>query len=243
MDEATWLTSTDPAALLVFLCDTHPRSGQPTQMMPSERKLRLFAVACCRSCWSLLTDERSRRAVEVAEEAADGKATSLVLDFACGDAARCDKRWTHPRPGEDNPFNAAEWCATREVIEGGAVEGVLRYLPTHRSEQAALLRSIVGNVFRPVEGDCPWLTDTVQALATAAYSERQPDGALDPDRLAILADCLEDAGCDDERILRHLRGDEWHCWGPDGSVWNRWQQRSVPFFRGDWCVDLLLGKS
>jgi hypothetical protein len=46
---------------------------------------------------------------------------------------------------------------------------------------------------------------------------------LDPDRLAILADALEDAGCDNTDILSHLRG-------------------QGPHVRGCWVVDLLLGK-
>ena len=50
------------------------------------------------------------------------------------------------------------------------------------------------------------LTPTVIALAQAAYDERlMPSGELDPARLAVLSDALEEAGCDDAGILNHLR--------------------------------------
>jgi len=65
----------------------------------------------------------------------------------------------------------------------------------------------------------------VTALATAAYEERDlPAGTLDPDRLAVLADALEAADCDNADLLPHLRG-------------------PGPHVRGCWVIDALLGKS
>ncbi len=69
-----------------------------------------------------------------------------------------------------------------------------------------------------------WLTPTVTSLAIAAYEERSlPSGELDTARLAILADALEDAECDNTDILTHLRG-------------------PGPHVRGCWPVDLCLHK-
>ena len=87
-----------------------------------------------------------------------------------------------------------------------------------------LLREIVGNPFRPVALDPAWRTPSVVSLAQAAYEERiLPGGTLDSERLAVLADALEEAGCDNADILSHLRG-------------------PGPHVRGCWVVDLLLGK-
>ena len=62
------------------------------------------------------------------------------------------------------------------------------------------------------------------SLAPAAYDDRTlPAGTLDPDRLAVLADALEEAGCDNDDLLSHVRG-------------------PGPHVRGCWVVDLLLGK-
>jgi hypothetical protein len=62
MDAAEWLTSQEMRALLAFVRDT-----------ASERKLRLFAYACCRSIWHLPTHPPNCYAVEVAEDFADGE--------------------------------------------------------------------------------------------------------------------------------------------------------------------------
>src|SRR5207253_3530450 len=77
MTPSEWQNCTDPAPLLDWL----RRNGKLTG-----RKARLFAVACCRSAWPLLTDQRSRRAVEVAERHADGLANDeeLAVAFAAG---------------------------------------------------------------------------------------------------------------------------------------------------------------
>jgi hypothetical protein len=64
----------------------------------------------------------------------------------------------------------------------------------------------------------------VRTLARAAYEERiLPAGTLDPARLALLADALEDAGCDHDDLLSHLRS-------------------PGPHVRGCWALNLVLGK-
>ncbi len=88
--------------------------------------------------------------------------------------------------------------------------------PDDRDEVNALLK---GNPFRPVTVEPIWLTSTVVALAQGIYADRAFD------RMPILADALQDAGCYNDDILIHCRDE------------------SLTHVRGCWVVDLLLGKS
>jgi len=80
-----------------------------------------------------------------------------------------------------------------------------------------LIREIFGNPFRPVIADAEWLTPTVVAIAHSLYADRAFD------RLPILADALEEAGCTNADLLLHCRQPREHI-------------------RGCWAVDLVLGK-
>jgi hypothetical protein len=75
-----------------------------------------------------------------------------------------------------------------------------------------------GNPVCPMAVDPAWLTSTVVSLAQGIYDDRAFD------RLPILADALQDAGCEDPDVLGHCRSDG-------------------PHVRGCWVVDLVLGKA
>jgi len=87
-----------------------------------------------------------------------------------------------------------------------------------RAIHCTILRDIFGNPFNPVTLDSAWLTANVVGLAQSIYDERAFD------RLPILADALEDAGCTNADILNHCRQPGEHV-------------------RGCWLVDLVLQKS
>lgn len=234
MTEDEWLACIEPDPMLVFL-----------RNKARDRKLRLFAVACCRSIWHLLPNQAARVVVEVAERFADGLATEHELAAAEGEFTWAE--WEF-RDSQDSYLSSlateavtqlaresdATFAArTGRVVPGWpeqayeAARGVSNQVghtipPAHRREewgrQAGLLRCIIGNPFRPVAFAADWRTDTAVALARGIYDERAWD------RLPVLADALEDAGCDHPDVMAHLRGP-----GPHAS--------------GCWVVDEVLGLS
>lgn len=84
--------------------------------------------------------------------------------------------------------------------------------------QIRLLRDLFGNPFRPVSFSAEWRTSDVLLLAQGIYAERAFD------RMPILADALQDAGCDSTDILTHLR------------------DTTATHVRGCWALDVVLGK-
>jgi hypothetical protein len=81
----------------------------------------------------------------------------------------------------------------------------------------------MGNPFHPTPPLPPsilaWNDATVLRLAQTAYEHRLlPAGALDPARVSVLAEALDEAGLTDASLLGHLRGEERHvrsCWAVD----------------------------
>jgi hypothetical protein len=207
MTEAKWLRARDPHPMLDFLDERL-----------SDRKLRLFACACCRRVWDRLSHERSRRAVEVAERFADGLASPqqqgarhrLAMSVPWADQASPE--------GAQAAYNCVDKDATQAAHMSAYVLG--ENSPRERRAQAALLRDIAGNPFRPVVASpalLAWGDGTLPKLAQPIYDERAFD------RLPILADAVEDAGGPEE-MVSHLRS-------------------PGPHARGCWVVDLILGKA
>jgi hypothetical protein len=218
---AEWSVSRDPFRMLEL-------AGEKL----SERKRRLFAVACLRRVWDRLTSDDTRHAVEVAERVAEG----LVGDEEVIRVAEAAMEAYYLQAGPPRYWNAlpdraatlallgpedlkdAVLCSVR-FVEPNA-DGVLPPSPADRAAQADLLREIAGNPFTPSVIDPSWLAwsgGSVRKLAQVIYDERRWED------LPILADALEEAGCTDAQILSHCRGGGEH-------------------YRGCWVLDLVLGK-
>lgn len=221
MTETKWLAANDPTPMLEFL-----------RGKVSDRKLQLFTCACGRFVSHLLIDFRSKGALPVAERFADGLVSAAEMEAVFQPA--CDSAGESPRyplglaDGTPLPSWAAAWVVAKAVIATsnsrgedaffGAVDGARFAAMALGNPPAPLLHDIFGNPFHPVAVNPSWLTSTVFALAEGIYQERAFD------RMPILADALQDAGCDNEDILTHCR-------------------QSGEHVRGCWVVDLLLGKT
>jgi hypothetical protein len=80
---------------------------------------------------------------------------------------------------------------------------------------ARTLREVVGNPFKEPRFEPAWRTEAAVGIARGIFAERAFD------RLPVLADALEDAGCADPDVLAHCRGPGPHalcCWVVDGLL-------------------------
>lgn len=221
MDEREWLACADPMPMLHFLQSI----GRA-----SERKLRLFAIACCRHLFrKVRVPLRYEQEVDVGERYADGAASSVelwearlysnsVAEAACmntteaeggvvmADCAALNAAWAATQPGpimpDDNGLSAARLAAEQAI-------------------QCDLLRDVFGpRLLVPAPPDpavLAWQGSTVVHMAGAIYESRRWED------LPVLGDALEDAGVNDRAVLDHCRG-------------------PGPHVRGCHVLDLLLGK-
>ncbi len=220
MTEAEWLTCEAPSAMLNALHAVN------------ERKLRLFGVACCRD-WDAFEDAGLRRALDFAETLADGKAGErerTEMEGVIWEVIDWNTIYPHGGSGHDPILSlvkprygiADAGCAAERVTEhaefydSNSFDGIGAEI---QYEQSNLLREIFGNPFRRVAFDPAWRTSDVMLLAQGIYAEKAFD------RLPILADALQDAGCDSDELLAHLR------------------DTSLAHVRGCWALDLVLGKA
>ncbi|WP_216821112.1 hypothetical protein [Singulisphaera sp. GP187] len=219
MDELEWLATHDSSSMLFFLFE-HPSY--------SERKMRLFAVACYEQVAEFqFADPLFEAELDAVEKYAD----SLISKEELLAVSLVHYRALFPNEEESalrmvvNEADYALELAEKAVglARIGGPHGEDRAWPAGvaESRQALLILDLFGNIFQPVTIDESWLLANDRAvpkLAQAIYEER---AFAD---LPVLADVLEQAGCHDPEILAHCR-----------------QQRE--HYRGCWVLDLLLRKT
>ena len=232
MTEAEWLTCDDPRPMLAFLRDKI-----------SDRKLRLFALGCLRPNVHLWPEDGWLSSdIDLTEQFLDGREVTeyeksqeyyasqgmeeeeaVIRDFLPRDYLReafFDRNaWNAAAQTAMQVANQAEFrfYAENKAEAAFDMKSLTECRRTALAAQSVLFREIVGNPFRFPSFDARWHTATVTTLANAVYTDRAFD------RMPILADALEDAGCTSRDILDHCRQPGVHV-------------------RGCWVVDLVLGK-
>jgi hypothetical protein len=231
MTEEQWVATSDPQAML-----QHMRGHG------SDRKFRLFACACCRRIWDLFPDPANRHLVAVVEDHPDGnyrhnffgeapaqgvapapalQAAALASSARERESGDKTAYWAAKYLGRGfYKMSAAESAVSVALRASASLGAAPEQQSLERRHQADLIRCIFGGRWRPAALDPGWLAwndSTARRIAEGIYDERAFD------RLPILADALEDAGCNDAVLLTHLRG-------------------PGPHVRGCWAVDLILDK-
>ncbi len=232
MTEYDWLACQEPQKMLVALRATGKAS---------DRKLRLFAVACCRQVWHLLTEVETRQAVEAAERVAEGLAGRAELASARSGLRaavrdRLRRAVFSSAIAEGNPADVAKARAEAWAGAWDTATYAVRAVPwdaayytawgwdQDAARKALLLRDVFGPLpFRPMPvlpaGVLAWNDGCIVQLATAIYDGRD----FSPVRMGVLADAMEEAGVSDAEVLAHVRSPGTHC-------------------PGCWCVDAILGR-
>lgn len=209
MTEGQWLRATDPAHMLEFL------SGKA-----SDRKLRLFACGVCRELARLAKCDQCSLEVEVGERHADTGKSRAAMERS-REALREGRTHLDSLPEEWATFWLCEVALSDNAFRTfgqTVVEHEAIFTSPVRAIASRRVRDVFGNPFRPVAFDPSWLTPAVLSLARQVYESR------DFSAMPILADALQDAGCENGDILNHLR-------------------EPGPHVRGCWALDLVLAKA
>ncbi len=240
MTEQKWLTSrlVEPMRDLLWETPGLIYKDRLQQHPRGRRRLRLFGVAFARRVIHLVSGPTLHQLLEAAEAFADGAETFDRLHELY---TRCHVRGYNGIDEDDGAEQLQDLLdrVTREELAAQAVaslasrdarsaacfhanaavalEGENMLLEVAR--QADLFRDIFGNPFRKMELSKQWRTDTAVTLARQMYDAREFSA------MPILADALQDAGCENEDILAHCRDTQ------------------LPHVRGCWVVDLVLGKA
>jgi hypothetical protein len=237
MTEELWFAARSADGMLRWLRTSGAQRRSP-------RKIGLFALACADRVRAVITDEHALRGFALAERVMEGVAGEeecnryilavhglpQTLSAAPGLPQTPEQRVSQARAIAHATVTAvlssrSHLSPEKRAIEAAGLCGGLFFDVYDRARsdqesaaQASLLRDIAGNPFRPVAFSLEWRTSTAVLLAKQMYDAREFSA------MPILADALQDAGCDNEDVLSHCRDT------PQTHV------------RGCWVTDLVLNK-
>ena len=152
---------------------------------------------------------------------------TIALDnYLAGEISFADMDEIYRNSGQFGDDGAPEHVTVQLALDFIVyVDYFLEDYEEESAERAKLVREIFGNPFQRVRIDPVWLSSNngrIPKMAQEIYLDRDSQsGHLDNQRLSILADALEEAGCADDSVLSHLR-------------------QSGPHVVGCWVLDLLL---
>lgn len=248
MTEAEWLACTNPYKMLDFL-------GQRA----SQRKLRLFACACCRRIWHLLPDERSRWAVEFGERLADGEESAEAQLAALRETRHA------LRAARQKPFSWAMRAALHLVTRAKtaeapaeaalAVEQAMAWEVNADREPAGILcfESVLslsgprGRIFEAWENERTSQCELVRDIFGNPFSPPAPiaPSLLTPRVLTLVLASYNErnlpAGTLDHARLAALAAALEEAGCKDAGLLAHLRSEA-PHVRGCWVTDLLLGK-
>jgi uncharacterized membrane protein len=247
MNETEWLSCDNPWEMVELL----ERRG-------SDRKLLLFAVACCRRAWHLSDDPRHHEVVVAAERFADGLLSEAefaevqqpVSKLWASLPGRLEGKWgplhhmtrATQHLGRRRATGYAASFAAQGLASLAAEEDDPHWLAVLQAEQSVqckLLRDIFGSPFRPFQFDPAWLSGE-GGPAVALARKIEVEGRFD--ELPVLADVIERAGCHDRAVLDHCRATSVHvrgCWVLDALLGRESAAREGLMSQADWraCED------
>lgn len=242
MNESEWMQAEAPNLMLEHLDQTI-----------SPRKLRLFGVACCRRIWDLITEDKCRRAVVLAERLADGRGSWDEATHLKDDLKNLYLLLNEQMCSEDKKAQVKLWCigATQNTLQHD--EAYLNSLPIAPGEpdlirvfqcaSSAIAYQHVEHVSDPLPAVYFFETRAQANLLREVLGNPFENFRLDRNclnekmlkfaeeiyedsafqRIPDLGKMLKDAGCKNEGLLEHCH-------------------RSIGHVRGCWAIDRILGK-
>jgi len=191
MTEHEWLTSASPVAMLAHL-----------NADGSSRQVLLYASALRHLRPDLITKELEPW-VEMVERVLSGEEPPGALDDLQEDAEFWVSHYAEVGPAGTRGFYwvlaDAVFCTWTSAPVEYEPNIPVPELESVRCTGADFVRDIFGNPFRRVSFSPQWRTDTAVSLARTMYESR------DFSAMPILADALQDAGCENEDVLGHCR--------------------------------------